>query len=209
MTTFTLAVTYLWLVKNLQLKESTAQANENVVGQISFADIRGKWLQRAWKNFSQKNFGTDCSFHILGTSSHCSELYCRHQIIEERKRHINLRNPWNTGWVSLDTWRDKQGLLAGVPGISCCLLGGTNRSLPAGGTPGRPGGFQKSYVIFSYVPFLLPNSCGFGECFQKFVSVILLSLLRYRLCLEVIIVSSDFQALVFLQDKLLESSWKP
>ena len=25
------------------------------------------------------------------------------------------------------------------------------------GTPGQPGGFQKFYVIFSYVPFLLPN----------------------------------------------------
>ena len=29
-------------------------------------------------------------------------------------------------------------------------------------TPGHPGGFQKIYVIFSYVPFLLPKGCGRG-----------------------------------------------
>ena len=33
-------------------------------------------------------------------------------------------------------------------------------------------------------------------------------LLRDRRCLELIIVSSNFQALLFLQDKLLESVWK-
>ena len=32
--------------------------------------------------------------------------------------------------------------------------------------------------------------------------------LRERPCLEVIIVSGNFQALLFLQDKLLESVWK-
>ena len=32
-------------------------------------------------------------------------------------------------------------------------------------------------------------------------------LLRDRPCLELIIVSSNFQALLFLQDKLLESVW--
>ena len=30
------------------------------------------------------------------------------------------------------------------------------------GTPGHPGGFQKIYVIFSYVPFLLPRFLRFA-----------------------------------------------
>ena len=30
------------------------------------------------------------------------------------------------------------------------------------GTPGHPGGFQKIYVIFSYVPFLLPKNKHFS-----------------------------------------------
>ena len=43
------------------------------------------------------------------------------------------------------------------------------------------------------------------ECFQEFMSENLPILLRYRPCLEFSIVSSNFQALLFLQDKLLES----
>ena len=45
-------------------------------------------------------------------------------------------------------------------------------------------------------------------CFQELISENLLLLLRGRPCLELIIVSSNIQALLFLQDKLLESVWK-
>ena len=41
--------------------------------------------------------------------------------------------------------------------------------------------------------------------FQELISEKLLTLLRDRPCLELIIVSSNSQALLFLQDKLLES----
>ena len=43
------------------------------------------------------------------------------------------------------------------------------------------------------------------KCFQELISEKLLILLRDRACLDIIIVSSNFQASVFLQDKLLES----
>ena len=45
--------------------------------------------------------------------------------------------------------------------------------------------------------------------FQEWISEELLILLRDRPCLELIIASSHFQAVLFLQDKLLESVWKP
>ena len=43
------------------------------------------------------------------------------------------------------------------------------------------------------------------ECFQELISEHLLVLMRDWPCLELIIVSSNFQALLFLQDKVLES----
>ena len=43
------------------------------------------------------------------------------------------------------------------------------------------------------------------KCFQELISEKLLILLRDRPCLEIIIVSRNFQASFFLQDKLLES----
>ena len=43
------------------------------------------------------------------------------------------------------------------------------------------------------------------KCFQELISEKLLRLLRERPRLELIIVSSNFQALLFWQDKLLES----
>ena len=43
------------------------------------------------------------------------------------------------------------------------------------------------------------------KCFQELISEKLQILLRDRPCLEIIIVSSNFQASFFLQDKLLES----
>ena len=46
------------------------------------------------------------------------------------------------------------------------------------------------------------------KCFQELISEKLLILLWDRPCLESIIVSSHFQALLFLQEKLLESVWK-
>ena len=46
------------------------------------------------------------------------------------------------------------------------------------------------------------------KCFQELISEKLLILLREMPCLELIIVSSNFQALLFLQDRLLESVWK-
>ena len=43
------------------------------------------------------------------------------------------------------------------------------------------------------------------KCFRELISEKLLILLRDRPCLELIFISSNFQALFFLQDKLLES----
>ena len=43
------------------------------------------------------------------------------------------------------------------------------------------------------------------KCFQELISEKLMILLRDRPCLELIIVYSNFQALLFLQDKVLES----
>ena len=43
------------------------------------------------------------------------------------------------------------------------------------------------------------------KCFQELISEKLLIFLRDGPCLELIIVSSNFQALLLLQDKLLES----
>ena len=47
-----------------------------------------------------------------------------------------------------------------------------------------------------------------GKCFQELMFDQLLILLQDGPCQELIILSSKFQALVFLQDKLLESAWK-
>ena len=44
------------------------------------------------------------------------------------------------------------------------------------------------------------------KCFKELISEKLLILLRGRPCLELIIASSSFQALLFWQDKLLESA---
>ena len=43
------------------------------------------------------------------------------------------------------------------------------------------------------------------KCLQEFVSERLLILLRDGPCLELFIVSSNFQSLIFFQDKVLES----
>ena len=47
-----------------------------------------------------------------------------------------------------------------------------------------------------------------GKRFQEWISGKLLILLRDRPCLEIIIVSSNFQASFFLLDELLESAWQ-
>ena len=47
------------------------------------------------------------------------------------------------------------------------------------------------------------------NCFQELISDNLLISMRDRPCLELIVVSSSFQALLFVQDKLLESVWEP
>ena len=46
------------------------------------------------------------------------------------------------------------------------------------------------------------------KCFQELISEKLLIFLRDGPCLELFIVSSNFQVLLLLQDKLLESVWK-
>ena len=46
---------------------------------------------------------------------------------------------------------------------------------------------------------------GPEKCYQELISETLLILLQDRACLELIIASISFQALLFLQDKLLES----
>ena len=49
------------------------------------------------------------------------------------------------------------------------------------------------------------NYCGSEKCFQELISEKYRFFLRDGPCLELIIVSSNFQALLLLQDKLLES----
>ena len=46
------------------------------------------------------------------------------------------------------------------------------------------------------------------KCFQELISEQLLILLRDGPGLELVIVSSNFQALLLSQEKLLESAWK-
>ena len=46
------------------------------------------------------------------------------------------------------------------------------------------------------------------KCFRELIAEKLLILFRDRPCLGLIIVSSNFQALLFLQGKVLESVWK-
>ena len=53
------------------------------------------------------------------------------------------------------------------------------------------------------------NYSGSGKYFQELISEKLLTLLQDRPCLDLSIVSSKFQALLFFQDELLESVWKP
>ena len=77
----------------------------------------------------------------------------------KQKAHKLLENRQDTSRVSLDTRPDKQGstgrcsrdfLLFATEKLT--FLPGHQPVAP--GTHGRPKGFQKFYVIFSYVPFL-------------------------------------------------------
>ena len=84
---------------------------------------------------------------------------------------MNLRKiPGTPAGCPWDTRRDKQGSTGRCPRdfpvIYCrktdrrAFLPGHRPGVP--GTPGHPGGVQKIYVIFSYVPFLLPRKrCDF------------------------------------------------
>ena len=62
--------------------------------------------------------------------------------------------------------RTNRGLPAGLPGTSCCLQVRNSQKkafLPGhrpgvAGTSGRQAGFSEIYVMFSYVPFLLPKT---------------------------------------------------
>ena len=86
---------------------------------------------------------------------------------QERRRHINIRKmpgtpagcPWDTRW-------DKQGSTGRCPRdlvlftIEKLAEKGIFAGTPAGcprDTRAVQGFFQKFYVIFSYVPFLLPK----------------------------------------------------
>ena len=85
------------------------------------------------------------------------------------RRHIEGRNtpfrrvksPGTPAGCPWDTRQDKQGSTGRCPRNFLLLtiedlpfLPGHRPGVP--GTPGRPGDFHKIYVIFSYVPFLLP-----------------------------------------------------
>ena len=84
-------------------------------------------------------------------------------MFQERTRHINLRKiPGTPAGCPWDTRRDKQVSTGRCPRNFLLFtieelpfLPGHRPGVP--GTPERPGDFQKIYVIFSYVPFLLPN----------------------------------------------------
>ena len=98
------------------------------------------------------------AFRLPGESGdhfHCTVEPSPGHIRQERKRRINLRKiPRTPAGRPWDTRRDNRGLPAGVPGISCYLLEKNGQKRASG----HRGGFQKFYMIFSYVPILLPNS---------------------------------------------------
>ena len=66
------------------------------------------------------------------------------------------------------------------------------------------GGWGGQKVEVEKVYFRVKNYGGSGKCIQESISDKVLVLLRDRPCLQLIIVSSNFQALPYLQDKLLE-----
>ena len=103
---------------------------------------------------------------------------------QERKRHIKLRKILRTpAGCSWDTRRDKQGSTSRCP--KDFLLFAVEKLGPFAGTPAGcpknspacPGGFQKFYVICSYVPFLLPSKLfslifvkEFRDCLGKILA---------------------------------------
>ena len=74
--------------------------------------------------------------------------------IQETKGHIHLSHPAGQRGVY---WPVCQELLLFTIGkrTEKGIFAGTPPHVP--GTPGHPGGFQKFYVFFSYVPSLLPT----------------------------------------------------
>ena len=84
----------------------------------------------------------------------------------KKRAHKLKKNLRGTGRVSLGHPAGQTGVYRpvsqGLPviyykknGQKRAFLPGHRPGVP--GTPGHPGGFQKIYVIFSYVPFLLPK----------------------------------------------------
>ena len=63
---------------------------------------------------------------------------------------------------------------------------------------------EKFYARKRWADLSFPNS-GSGKCFQELISETVLFLLRDRPCLKLFTVFNNFQALLFLQDDLLES----
>ena len=87
-------------------------------------------------------------------------------VSQERKGHINLRKmPGTPAGCPWDTRRDKRGstgrcprdflLIAIEKRTEKAIFPGTPAGCPRDTRPSR--GFQKFYVIFSYVPFPLPS----------------------------------------------------
>ena len=83
----------------------------------------------------------------------------------KERAHKLKKNAWDTGRCPWDTRRDKRGSTGRCPRdfLLITIEKRTEKAIFAGTPAGccrdtRPSrGFQKFYVIFSYVPFLLPN----------------------------------------------------
>ena len=82
----------------------------------------------------------------------------------KKKVHKLKRSPQDTGRVSPGHLPGQQGSTSRCPRDFLLFSKDKLALLPGHrpgvlGTLGRPGGVQKSYVIFSYVPSLLSSSC--------------------------------------------------
>ena len=101
----------------------------------------------------------DCPHNeeVLSNISKCMEAIGCADIRRGKTRAHKLKKiPGTPVGCPWDTRRDKQGSTGRCPRdfLLFTIEKRTEKGVP--GTPGHPGGFQKIYVIFSHVPFLLP-----------------------------------------------------
>ena len=106
--------------------------------------------------FTPKIVGIPLQFHIFEPNVFSRRFSAYSGKREAHKLKRILGTPAGGPW---DTRRDKQGSTGQCP-RNVLLFATEKQAILPGHRPGRPGGFQKIYVIFSYVPLLLPTYGG-------------------------------------------------